>query len=103
MSTYDNSRFSNRPVSYTVVFQVDLTSPSYLSYPNPNGNQTEATMAATRSTWAPSGFALGDQSRDFNHGDQFTAYDDEAYYLKANFLKSATNPNGVLTIVTETP
>lgn len=102
MATHDNSRVANMTGSYSILFQVDLTATSYLSYPNPNGNQTEATMAAQRSGWSPSGFRNGDQNQTYKHGDQFTAYDDEAYYLKANYLKSTTNPYGVLTIVTET-
>lgn len=99
----NNSRVANVTGSYTVVFQVDLTAANYLSFPNPNGNQTEATMATTRSGWTPTGFTSGgDQTLTFKHGDQFTAYDNEAYYLKANYLKSVSNPNGVLSIVTET-
>ena len=101
----NNSRVANVTGSYTIVFSVDLTAVNYLSAPNPNGNQTEATMAATRSGWTPSGFAHhgGCQNQTYKHGDQFTVYDDEAYYLKAKYLKSATNPYGVLVIVTETP
>jgi hypothetical protein len=99
----NNSRAANLNESYTIVFQVDLTAPSYLSFPSVNANQTEATLAASRSTFTPSGFRLGDQTfTTYKHGDQFTVYDDEAYYLKAKYLKSATNPNGFLTIVTET-
>lgn len=98
----DNTTTANRAASYTIVFQVDLTPFDTLSYPNANGNQSDATLAASRTTWMPTGWKHGDQSRVFKHGDQFTVYDDEAYYLKANFLRSATNPKGVLTVVTET-
>lgn len=103
MSTHDNSRVANVVGSYTIVFEVDLTSPNYLAAPSANGSQTEATMASTRSGWTPSGFSKGgSQNLTFKHGDQFTVYDDEAYYLKAKYLKSSTNPNGVLKIVSET-
>lgn len=105
MSYYDHITHS-----YTIVFQVQLFSPSYLSSPNPNGNQTEATMAGTRSTFIPVGPRVplesptgGEQNRKFVHGEQFTAYDMDAVYLKANYVYDAvTNPNGVLVIVTET-
>lgn len=102
MANSNNSSTANLPASYTIVFQVDLTSPTFPA-PGPNGDQTEAVMAATRSTWIPQGFEQGGQSRVVKHGDQFTAYDDYAYYLKNNYVRSASNPNGILTIVTETP
>lgn len=105
MSYYDHITHS-----YTIVFQVQLYSPSYLSSPSPNGNQTEATMAATRSTILPLGPGVpngdktgGENNRKFKHGDQFTAYDLDAYYLKSKYVYNATtNPNGVLVIVSET-
>jgi hypothetical protein len=116
MSYYDNITHS-----YTIVFQVQLYSPGYLSSPSPNGNQTEATMAATRSTLitmgplTPQGYIPGvdnsqfgeatggNNTRKFNHGDTFTAYDMDAYYLKQKYLYNpVTNPNGVLNIVSET-
>jgi hypothetical protein len=110
----DMSYFDNITHSYTIVFQVQLYSPSYLSSPNPNGGQTEATMAATRSTWIPMGNKGGanggsvnggasTSNRQFKHGDTFTAYDYDAYYLKQNYVyNQVTNPNGVLVIVSET-
>jgi len=117
MSYYDNIT-----ASYSVVFQVQLYSPDYLSAPNPNGDQTAAAMAATRSTWIPmsnngptvpgvtsaenpNGGASGGSAanRQFKHGDQFTAYDYDAYYLKKNYVYDpVANPNGVLVIVSET-
>ncbi len=102
MATHDSTNEANRTASYTVVFSVDLTTPDAFSAPNVNGNQTQATLAAQRSTWIPAGFAEGCETRQVKHGDQITAYDDEAYYLKDKYLKSATNPNGILTIVSET-
>jgi hypothetical protein len=126
----DMSYYDNRTASYTVVFQVQLFSPDYVSAPNPNGNVSQADMANTRSTWLPMGnlggidpssptpvsgnagvrgeigsnFGGGSTSnRQFHHGDQFTAYDYDAYYLKSKYLYDpVTNPNGVLTIVSET-
>ncbi len=122
MSYYDNVT-----ASYSVVFQVQLYSPDYLSAPNPNGDQTALAMAQTRSTWIPMGnlgaispgATPGDKpmygnigsnfggggstsNRQFKHGDVFTAYDFDAYYLKQNYLYDPVkNPNGVLVVVSE--
>ena len=124
MSYYDNLTHS-----YTVVFQVQLYSPDYLSAPSPNGDQTAAVMAQTRSTWLPMGNLGGidptkvtpanepkrgvigshfggggsTSNRQFKHGDTFTAYDFDAYYLKQRYVYDpSTNPNGVLVVVSET-
>jgi hypothetical protein len=89
--------------AYTIVFEVDLTEVNDLAYPPVNDQQTSATLAQSRSTYIPQGFHEGCENRIMKHGDQFTAYDDEAYYLKRNYVKSETNLHGVLKIITETP
>jgi len=98
----DNSNTANRPASYTVVFTVDLTEVNNYGFPPVNANVADADLAATRSTWIPAGPFAGCQTRKLKHGDVFTAYDEEAYYLKANYVKSTSNPNGVLTVTSET-
>jgi hypothetical protein len=60
------------------------------------------TFASQRSTFIPS-FSGGSQNMQVHHGDVFTAYDEDAYYLKANYVRTASNPYGILTITTETP
>lgn len=102
MATRSNSNEANRPISYTVVFVTTLTGPQEFSSINTNGNQTAATMAAQCSTFIPASPFEGCQGRQLKHGDQFTSYDDEAYYLKAKYVKSVSNPYGVLTVVSET-
>jgi hypothetical protein len=87
---------------YTITFEVDLTEVNDLAFPPVNEQQTSATLAQSRSTFISQGFHEGAENRVMKHGDQFTVYDDEAYYLKRNYVKSATNPYGVLKIITET-
>lgn len=87
--------------SYTVVFTVDLTEVNDLAHPPVNENQTSATLAATRSTWLPSDPLVGNDNYQVKHGDTITAYDDYAYYLKQKYVKTASNPYGVLTVVSE--
>lgn len=102
MSNANNSNTANRPPSYTVVFTVNLTRVSSTSFPSANENQTAGTIAATRSTWIPAGPFAGCQTRQVKHGDSITAYDEEAYYLKNNYVRSTSNPYGVLDVVSET-
>lgn len=98
--SYDNTSNANRGTMYTVNFRVDLTAANYLAFPNPNGTQTEATMAATRSTWISFG-PHGAENRKVIHDEEFTAYNEEAYYLKQKYEKTASNLNGVLVVVSE--
>lgn len=110
MATHSDTANANRTAVYTVVFTVDLTEVNDLAFPPVNENQTAATLAATRSTFIPVGHSAGagnfhhgpgTQGYKVKHGDTITAYDEEAYYLKANYVKSASNPHGILTIVSE--
>lgn len=102
MATANNTDTANRVASYVIVFTVDLTRTNSVSFPSANENQTSGTIALQRTTFIPS-FSGGSQNMQVRHGDVFTAYDEDAYYLKAHYVKSASNPYGILTITTETP
>lgn len=107
MPNANNSNTANRAASYTIVFTVDLRIPSAVagsgSFPSVNENLSESTLPSTFDTWIPAGPFQGCQTRKVKHGDVITAYDEEAYYLKQRYVRSASNIYGILTITTETP
>lgn len=66
----------------TIVFRVNLETVNELTH-KPPYNQTEGVnFKNTRVTWFPNNLR---NNREIKHGVEFTAYDEEAIYLKNNF------------------
>lgn len=99
------AQINNSQPSPAYVFQVNLETVNRQGHLVPNqtqleGNQTSAEaddQKNHRSTYIPG--LLGGENRTFKHGETFTAYGQNALYLKKLYVSDPASPSDLLAIV----